>query len=80
MDVLFGARRLDVTPILGWQFRGELGDIALQDRTGRREGSMTTWDAIVGVKGRASFGDDGRWFVALYVDVGTGASRFTWQA
>jgi hypothetical protein len=33
----------------------------------------------VGVKGRYTFGDDGKWFVPFYLDVGTGQSQLTWQ-
>jgi hypothetical protein len=79
-DIVFGVRQLDVKPKLGWQFGGNVGSIALQDRAGNREATLNNWDAIIGVKGRAAFGENNRWFVPYYLDVGTGASRFTWQA
>ena len=41
---------------------------------------MTNTDFIVGMKGRASFGEGGRWFIPWYLDVGTGQSDLTWQA
>ena len=80
IDALFGARQLDVTPKLGWQFSGNLGPIALPDRSGNREAALTNWDAIIGVKGRAAFGAGNRWFVPYYLDIGAGESSFTWQA
>ena len=47
---------------------------------GRAAMGLSNWDAIVGVKGRAMFGDDGRWFVPYHFDIGAGESRLTWQA
>lgn len=80
LDVLGGARLLDVAQTLDWQLSGNVGPVALPDRAGHRDASRHDWDAIVGVKGRALFGDTGKWFVPYYVDVGTGQSKFTWQA
>jgi hypothetical protein len=37
-------------------------------------------DGFAGVRGRLLLSGDGRWFVPYYLDVGTGTSRFTWQA
>jgi hypothetical protein len=34
---------------------------------------------IVGVKGRYAFGDERRWYVPYYADIGTGESKLTWQ-
>jgi hypothetical protein len=78
-DALFGVRRLDITPKVRWQFGGNVGQIPLADRAGEREADVTNWDAIIGVKGRAAFGDGNRWFVPYYLDLGTGESRLTWQ-
>jgi hypothetical protein len=36
-------------------------------------------DGTVGVKGRYTFGDDGKWFVPFYLDAGTGQSQLTWH-
>ena len=55
------------------------GSGVLPPLTGTKEVSETNWDGIVGLKGRAFFGADRRWFVPFYVDVGTGQSKFTWQ-
>ncbi len=37
------------------------------------------WDAIIGLKGRAFIGNERKWFVPYYVDIGAGESKFTWQ-
>lgn len=76
-SLVFGARMLKQDQTLDWAFNttGPLG-IA---RNGRAEVDATNWDAIIGAKGRASFGEGQRWFVPYYVDIGTGNSKFTWQ-
>ncbi len=80
LDVLAGARVLDVRPTVNWELTGNVGPIALPDRAGNREVKQQNWDAIVGVKGRVGLGQDGKWFVPYYLDIGTGESDFTWQA
>jgi hypothetical protein len=79
MDVLAGARMFSVKPTLGWQFYGDLGPISGPGRSGSAEISESVWDGIVGVKGNYAFGDERRWFVPFYLDVGTGQSDLTWQ-
>jgi hypothetical protein len=49
-------------------------------RSGAIDAGTTNWDAIVGVRGRARLPSDPRWFLPYHVDIGTGASRLTWQA
>ena len=49
-------------------------------RSGTKKVSESVWDGIVGVKGRYAFGDDRKWFVPFYLDVGTGQTKLTWQA
>jgi len=78
-DALFGLRRLDITPKLRWTFGGNVGPILLADRAGQRESDVENWDAVIGVKGRAMFGADRRWFAPYYLDFGAGESKFTWQ-
>jgi hypothetical protein len=80
LDVLGGARRLDVEQTIEWTVTGNVSAIALPDRSGRAEVDLTQWDAIVGVKGRAAFGAGSRWFAPFYLDVGGGDSKLTWQA
>ena len=79
-EVLAGARMLDIKQTLGWQFSADLDDVSRVDRTGNAEVSKTVTDGIIGVKGRFMFGDDRKWFVPYYVDIGTGQSDLTWQA
>lgn len=76
--LVFGARMLDMDQTLNWSFNGT-GPAGMA-RSGTAEVSATNWDAIIGVRGRARFGDGLHWFVPYYVDVGGGNSKFTWQA
>lgn len=80
VDVVAGARMLDVKPTLNWAIQGNLGPITGPGRSGTREIDETVWDGIVGVKGRYNFGNDRRWGVPFYADIGTGESDLTWQA
>lgn len=73
-EVLGGLRYLDLQGTLTadisvpsqpiWQFR--------------KKWSETNWDAIIGLQGWVNLSS--RWFLPLYVDVGTGDSDSTWQA
>ncbi|MDZ7589357.1 MAG: hypothetical protein U5L05_01420 [Rubrivivax sp.] len=80
LDLLAGARRLDVEQQIDWTLTGNIGAIAPPDRSGRIDASLTQWDAIVGFKGRAAFGAGSRWFAPFYLDIGGGESKLTWQA
>ncbi len=77
LDVVFGARMLDVKETINWQVSGNVGPIALPGRAGNLEVSFTNWDAIVGVKGRVRLGAEGKWFAPYYADIGTGDSDRT---
>jgi hypothetical protein len=79
VKLLAGARMLDLTTDLKWKLEGDITGVPLPGREGSGEASDTVWDAIVGVKGRVAFGDDKKWFVPYYLDVGTGDSDLTWQ-
>ena len=79
LDVLAGARYLDVEQKVNWNITGNVASIPVPDRTGAANASLTNWDAIIGVRGRFGFGDKKAWFVPYYLDVGTGDSDFTWQ-
>lgn len=76
-SLVFGTRMLKADQTLDWGFR-TTGALTIA-RNGRAEVSATDWDAIIGVKGRAAFGEGRRWFVPYYADIGTGNSKFTWQ-
>jgi hypothetical protein len=78
MDMLFGLRMLDMSNTLNWSFNGT-GPGLLPPRNGVKEVSETNWDGIVGLKGRAFVGEERKWFVPFYIDIGTGESRLTWQ-
>jgi hypothetical protein len=80
LDIVAGARVLDIRQTLRWTFTGNVGSIPLPDRAGTREVDGQNWDAIIGVKGRLAFGDGQRWLLPYYIDVGAGQSKFTWQA
>jgi len=80
VDLLAGARLLDVKTTLGFSINGDLGPITLPGRSGSKEVSDSLWDGIVGVKGRYTFTDDRKWFLPFYLDVGAGQTKLTWQA
>ena len=79
MDVLAGARMLDLQEDLKWSFNGDIESLPLPGRSGSSHAKTTHWDAIVGLKGRANFGAERNWYVPYYVDVGAGDSDLTWQ-
>ncbi len=79
VDLLGGARMLYIKPTLGYSITGALGPIVIPGRDGSKAISETLWDAIIGIKGRYAFGDKREWFVPFYLDVGTGATKLTWQ-
>jgi hypothetical protein len=80
LDVIAGARLLDITQTLSWEVTGDVGSIPLPGRAGTSKAELSNWDGIVGIKGRLALGADRKWFVPYYVDVGAGQSKLTWQA
>ncbi len=79
MDLLAGVRMLDLEQTLHWQLNGDISTLPLPGRSGSGGAEAMQWDAIVGVKGRTTFGAEGNWYVPYYLDVGTGDSDLTWQ-
>jgi hypothetical protein len=79
LNVLGGMRMLDLEETLQYEFNGEIASLPIGNRTGVSSSEETQWDAIVGVKGRWTFGADRQWYVPYYLDVGTGDSDLTWQ-
>lgn len=79
MQLLGGLRYLKVNNTIDWRFQGNVGSLPPLALTGATTSKPDVWDGIVGVKGRAAFGD-GRWFAPYYFDIGTGQSDLTWQA
>ena len=80
LELLAGARLLDVTQTLTWHFDGDIGPLPLPGRDGKSEVGNDLWDGIIGVRGRINFGTNGKWFVPYYLDVGAGDSDSTLQA
>lgn len=78
-SLLAGARMLKADQTLSWSL-ASTGPVAGLARSGAIDAGTTNWDAIVGVRGRARLASDPRWFLPYHVDIGTGASRQTWQA
>jgi len=80
VDVLAGTRLLDTRQHLRWNISGSIGSLDPLARSGEAQTSQSTWDAIVGVKGRYAFGQDRQWAVPFYLDAGAGESQYTVQA
>ena len=81
LDVLGGARVLDVKRSSSWSISGDLGPLPPASQTGSNKHKTTLLDGIVGLRARATLGGaDSAWSVPFYVDIGTGDSRRTWQA
>jgi hypothetical protein len=79
LDVIAGARLLDIKQTLAWQLSGNVGQFPVQGQARTQEASIHSLDAIVGVKGRVALGAS-RFYVPYYFDVGTGDADLTWQA
>jgi hypothetical protein len=80
LDVLGGARMLDVKRSSRWSISGDLGSLPPVSRSGSNKDKTTLLDGIVGLRARARLGDaDSAWSVPFYVDIGTGDSKRTWQ-
>ena len=80
LDLLAGARLLDIESGLKWNVTGDVSSVPVIDREGAHTSRLRNVDAIVGLKGRIGFGQSEQWFVPYHLDLGTGESDFTWQA
>jgi hypothetical protein len=80
LDLLVGARLLDIESQLRWAITGDVESVPVVDREGDRHTTLQNLDLIAGTKGRVRFGDEQSWFVPYYLDVGAGESDLTWQA
>jgi len=76
LDFFGGARLLNLSANLSWDFAGPTGSLA---KSGNTSQTLNEWDAIVGLKGEVRFGES-HWFMPYYADVGGATSNFTWQA
>jgi len=79
MSLLFGARMIDMSQKLDWTLSATIPGIWTGALSGRNKFNQTNWDAVIGLTGRTRFGNDLRWFIPYYLDVGTGDSKFTGQ-
>jgi hypothetical protein len=77
--LLGGFRYLGVETRIDWQATGNVGPLPPVARAGTGTARPDYWDAIIGVRGRADFGDS-NWYLPYYFDIGTGDSQRTWQA
>jgi hypothetical protein len=75
LDIVAGARYLRIKTRLEWELTGPLGGVPAQ---GNAEVTKDVWDGVVGLRGRTDLA--GSWYVPYYIDIGGGASNFTWQA
>ena len=80
LDLLAGARLLDIESRLEWTLTGDVESVPVLDREGDRHTTLQNLDAIIGCKGRLGLGEHEPWFVPYYLDIGTGESDLTWQA
>src|SRR5262245_14994913 len=79
LDVCAGARHLDATTKLHGAFSAPVGPFVGPAQAGKASVSGDGWDGIAGAKGEVAFGDERRWFIPFYADVGAGDSDLTWQ-
>jgi len=79
LDALLGFRYIDLQQDIAWNISGDIGGTALVTRSGEAAGKLSNLDAIVGLRGRYAFGEQRRWFIPFYFDVGTGDSDLTTQ-
>ncbi len=75
-DFLAGVRYTHIGATLDWNFTTPVA--GLPARVGSAETGTDLWDGVVGVRGRVALANSA-WFMPLYLDAGTGTSKFTWQ-
>lgn len=76
IEPLLGFRYLRTDVELEWALAGPVGQFP---QTGTLTQEQEAWDFIAGVRGAVALGQDSRWTVSYYGDVGTGDSELTWQ-
>jgi hypothetical protein len=76
LDLFGGARLLNLSSSLSWNFTGPAGGLV---KAGSTSETINKWDGIVGLKGEVRFGES-KWFMPFYGDIGAGSSNSTWQA
>jgi hypothetical protein len=77
LDVLGGVRYAGLKNSVDWNLSGP---VDIFPRSGSASENANLVDGIVGVYGRVRLGDDGKWSLPYYADIGVGNSNWTWQA
>lgn len=79
VDLVAGVRALTLRSSVNWALTGNVGAIVVSERAGSRDSSGQNMDVVVGARGRVR-PSDSAWFFPFHLDIGTGESKFTWQA
>ncbi len=79
LDTFLGGRLLDTNTSVDWTFNGNVAHFPLPGKSGTLSVKDNYLDGIVGLKGRLAFGENYKWFIPYYADIGTGQSKLTWQ-
>lgn len=82
VDLFGGARYFGIDTKTSWNLSADIelpGGGTVLSQQGSIESDVTSWDAIIGIKGQQHLGN-GKWSLPYYLDVGTGDSDLTWQA
>jgi hypothetical protein len=78
-DLIAGTRLFDMRQTFSYEFTGNVGSIPTGGRAATAEAKISNWDAIIGIKSRYALGEERKWFIPVYADVGTGESSLTYQ-
>ncbi|QBR01454.1 hypothetical protein [Paraburkholderia pallida] len=80
VDAILGMRYLGVKETLDASFSASTEGGASANPEVHVSEVQNIVDGFAGVRGRLLLSGDGRWYVPYYLDIGTGSSKFTWQA
>lgn len=75
VEIFGGLRYLDIRFVLDWELDAPLN---LLPQSGHIAQDADPLDVIAGANARFAIGN-GKWFVPLHADIGTGGSSLTWQ-
>ena len=80
VDAILGLRYLGIKATLDASASASLDNGASATPDIHASQTQNIVDGFVGVRGRVLLSGDGHWYASYYLDIGTGTSRFTWQA
>jgi hypothetical protein len=80
LDAVAGMRYLGVKGTLDVGIGGTVESGPGDSRNFHVGQMQNLFNGFAGVRGRATITRDGAWYIPFYLDVGTGTSKFTWQA